>query len=415
MAVCGPFIYGIFIRRYAWDISFRVASTIWDIPATGDLSYIPPYHISLIARSFLASFLLLSLWQSSNLIFTVFLRQAPTKHGLPLTDASGDPNGSLLKGLAGKKELPVNFAFLELVYIARDFADRRKTIFSDIDRLGGATWTQIMNLCLSKVLAVTTRISDSQKPPQQPHLSQSQTVQASALPNLTPPLRQDPILNTPSPPSTKREKVTSVVGTFAKSVGTSPQSRSPSAKQYLEQARSKLLTDGQQKTLTIENVKSEGTPYIVSFLRSPMGWPFRQTSARRINTVIFASPYHDLECIQNAIEALSLLAVASLREDNYGKVAQDIPLIIRAFTSTLDTTCNFIGGMRPHWTDVANSENDWPGEQAKLLCQQLREGLGRLLDAFEAYATELGLSASELQAAKRLVAQRDDVDSKNSS
>ena len=399
VAISGPLIYSICLRRYAWDVSFRIASTIWDIPATGDLSYIPPYHITLIARSFLASLLLLGLWQFSNLIFTTLLKQAPIKNGFPLTDGSSDPNGSLLKGLAGKRDIPVNFAFLELVCISQDFPERRKSIFSDIDRLGGATWTQVMSLCLSKVQVITTRISDAQRVPQQSPYAQEPAIQPPTSINITPPLRQDPVLNAPSPPSNKREKVFSAFGTFAKSVGESPQSQSQSAKEYLEAARSKLLTDNQQKMLTIENVKSEANPYITSFLKSPLGWPFRQTLDRRINTILFDAPCDDVECILNAINALSLLAVASLREDSYGKVAQDVPLIMRVFTGTLDTIDGFIGGMQAHWTDVTNS-NDTHSKELVALRQQLRVGLRRLLDAFESYAAELGLSIGEIQAAK---------------
>ena len=401
VAISGPLIYSIFLRRHAWDTSFRIASTIWNIPATGDLSYVPPYHVTLIARSFLASSLLLGLWQSSNLIFSTFLKQAPIKNGLPLTDGSSDPNGSLLKGLAGKKDLPVNFAFLELVCIGQDFPERRKSIFSDIDRLGGATWTQIMNLCLSKVQAISTRISDSQRVPQQLPDAQQPAVHPSTSTNITPPLRQDSILNAPSPPSNKREKAISAFGTFAKSVGESPQSQSQSqsAKRYLEAARSKLLTDNQQKTLSIENVKSEANPYITSLLKSPLCWPFRQTLDRRINTVVFDAPCDDVEYILNAINALSLLAVASLREDSYGKVAQDVPLITRVFMGTLDAIDGFIEGMQAHWTDVIGSK-DTHSKELIALRQQLRVGIRRLLDSFETYATELGLNVGEIQAAK---------------
>lgn len=401
VAICGPILYGIFLRQFAWSISYRIASVIWDIPPTGDLSYVPPYHITLIFRSFIASFILLSLWQFSNLVFSAYILQAPVKNGLPLTDASRDPNGSLLRGLRAKKALPKNFAMLELLYISRDFADRRKSLFADIDRPGGSMWSQVLNLCLGEISAISTRITEFQKPPQQQSQAPQNPNQVTMLPSITPPLRQDPILNTPSPPANRREKVRSAVGTFTKSLGNSPQSRSPSAKQYLESARSKLLTNGQQQALSIEGIKSEANPYLMQLLRSPLGWPFRQTFVRRVCRVVFAIPYSDLEALLNAIDALSLLTVGSLKEDDYGKVAQDVPHVIRVYVRTLASLQEFIDSMEPHWTDVYFNGVKKVTEIEKLQ-QWLSLGLRRMIDAFGGYAGELGLSADEIKNAKAL-------------
>ena len=399
VAASGPLLYTIFLRRYAWSVSYQIASTIWDIPATGDLSYIPPYHITLIFRSFIASFVLLGLWQLSNLVFSTYIMQLPVKNGLPLTEASSDPNGTLLRGLTAKKALPKNFATLELFYISRDFADRRKIIFADIDRPGGSMWTQVMNLCLGQILTISTRITEFQKPPQQHSQVPQSTGKVTSLPSITPPLRQDPILNTPSPPANRREKVKSAVGTFAKSLGDSPQSRSPSAKQYLESARSKLLTNGQQQMLSIEGVKSEANPYLTHFLRTPLGWPFRQTFVRRVCNVVFAMPFSDLEALLNAIDALPLLAEGSLKEDTYGKVAQDVPLVIRVYVSTLSSLQGFINSTEPHWTDV-NFKGNKRVAEIEALEQHLKLSIRRMIDAFGGYAGELGLSVDELKNAE---------------
>lgn len=401
VAATGPLIYGIFLRRYAWTMSYRIASSIWDIPATGDISYIPPYHVTLIFRSFSASFILLGLWQFSNLIFSLYMMQAPVKNGRPLTDASVDPNGSLLKGLTAKKQLPKNFAMLELLYIGRDFADRRRAIFSDIDRPNGSTWSQVMHLCLSEIQAVNTRVSEFQaQPQQQPQIQQSSN-QMSTLPSITPPLRQEPVINAPSPPANRREKLKSAVGSFAKSLGDSPQSRSPSAKQYLETARSKLLTQEQQQTLSIEGIKTEANPYLQQVLRTPIGWPLRQTFERRVSSVILAEPYSTIEILLNSIEGLSMLAVGSLKEDSYGKVAQDVPLIIRAYISTQDTIRSFVHNTTPHWTDIK-----FKGERriadVEAIEEELRLGIGRMIENFGAYSGELGLSVDEIKNARAI-------------
>ena len=104
MAVLGPMVYALFIRRAAWNCSLYFAALLWDVPAS-QLSYIPPYHYSLIFRSFTSSFLLITLWEFSNAIFSAYLTQEPMKREQPLPSISKDPNASLLNGLKAKREI----------------------------------------------------------------------------------------------------------------------------------------------------------------------------------------------------------------------------------------------------------------------------------------------------------------------
>ena len=104
MAVLGPIVYALFIRRAAWNCSLYFAALLWDVPAT-QLSYIPPYHYSLILRSLMSGLLLITLWEFSNSIFSAYLIQEPMKRELPLTSISKDPNASLMNGLSAKREI----------------------------------------------------------------------------------------------------------------------------------------------------------------------------------------------------------------------------------------------------------------------------------------------------------------------
>ena len=105
IAVVGPIVYALFIRRRAWNISMFLAKLVQDVAPVTELSYIPPYHISLILRSMTSGFLLIFLWQSSNAIFSAFFAQEPLKGGQPVTAASSDPNASLLGGLKSNKDV----------------------------------------------------------------------------------------------------------------------------------------------------------------------------------------------------------------------------------------------------------------------------------------------------------------------
>lgn len=104
MSIFGPVLYALFIRSTAWKCSLYIAELLWDVP-NSRLSYIPPYHISLIIRSFTSGSLLLTLWEVSNKVFSVYVAQEPLKKGQPLTSESKDPNGTLLIGLQSKREV----------------------------------------------------------------------------------------------------------------------------------------------------------------------------------------------------------------------------------------------------------------------------------------------------------------------
>ena len=106
MTIIGPIVYNLLIRQTAWSWTLFLAKLLWNLPKAAEPPRIPPYHISLIFRSVVSSFLLLTLWETSNAVFSAYVAQEPLKRGQPLTNDSRDPNGSLLSGLKSKKEVP---------------------------------------------------------------------------------------------------------------------------------------------------------------------------------------------------------------------------------------------------------------------------------------------------------------------
>ena len=404
----GPFIYGLFMRRTAWSWSLTFARIIWDIPVVPELSYIPPYHILLIFRTMIWGFFLSLLWDVSNATFTAYISQEPLKNGKPLTD----DNGSLLNGLKAKKEMTKAFAFWELALLPR-FAGRRKLVYTDYDRPGGSAWTQFATICLNNFTSMTNRIAlfqnpDSNKPPP---LKEDDF---QTLPRLSTPLRQDPVLQNSLPPTTRLEKLESNIGSFAKSYGNSPptppsqQPLSPRGKQYLNSARQKLLTHGQQETFSPTGIRDVFNDYLMQFIRSPLGSPFRQTFRRRICSVVLGDPYSELSIIVDSITALSSLACSSTTEDTYGNVSKDVPSLIRTFCSTTTILENFISQTPPHWTDVNFQERDRKIEEIDIILAALKGGLKKMVRTFGVYAGELKLGEGELRMARRIAGIEDD-------
>lgn len=263
-----------------------------------------------------------------------------------------------------------------------------------------------MTLSLGKILEISNRIAEYQNPT--PKMAPQITIET--LPNITSTtIRHDNIFRNTQAPTTRREVIESNVGTIAKSYGQAPQPAKPketienlraSTTQYLDTARQRLLTQGQQETFSKNGLLAVFNEYLMWFLRSPAGYPFRRTLRRRVCTVVLGTPYSELHPIVDSITALSALAKASITEDSYGLVAKDVPLLIRAFVSIILSIEGFVRGLQPHWTDVEFTESDRKIEEIELIVGALKGGLRDIVGAFGSYATELGITAGEIRNAK---------------
>lgn len=115
---------------------------------------------------------------------------------------------------------------------------------------------------------------------------------------------------------------------------------------------------------------------------------------------MLGSPHSAFDQIVDAIGILSRLAVASLQEDDFGRVSKDVPTLIRTFAATISMLETFVAGMSVHWTDV--TFKDRRVEEVDILVAALREGLKAMLVAFEEFSAELEIGEREMREAKRL-------------
>lgn len=141
---------------------------------------------------------------------------------------------------------------------------------------------------------------------------------------------------------------------------------------------------------------------MIQFLQTPLGAPFRHTFKRHASAVVLGTPYGGFGPIIDAINALTKLAVCSLKEDSYGQVHQDVANIMRTFTSTAEVLDNFIQTMPFHWTDVEAKREEVP--EVAMILAALREGLRDLVNEFGEFKELLGLSVAEMRKAKETVA-----------
>ncbi|KAL2809972.1 nucleoporin protein Ndc1-Nup [Aspergillus granulosus] len=425
-AVC-PVVYTFFLRRRAWSYVMSFAKLFWDFPrsAADPPGLIPPVHPLLITRTLFSGGLLVLLWQTTNLFFSIFLSKEPLKRGQPLTAEAKDPNGSLLNGLKAKRETVRAFAFWELVYISQQFPDRRKAIFNDIEREGGSAWTQILEASTEVIKGISARIDDTKTSTSvpKPSTTEKPSPVLHTLPRLTDSPKADNIFASSPKSTTTQAKLgegfSKTLRSFGESPDWTPKARAR-ARDAFDRASSIVLSpERKQRLLGSQDIKLlTGTsptkpenlhPLIIRLLRSPVGHFLRQTYARRLCGIVLGTPTASLSSVIDSIESLTRLLIASLQEDPYGKVQADVPGVVRLFTETATSLNQFAhGGLEIHWTDANFPPSSNPAAQAEarrvpeveLVIDTLKGSLKSLLAAFNPYLKDIGLVGKELRLAK---------------
>ena len=162
----GPFIYTLTIRQWLWKFHLTFAKLFWNLSrANARATGLPPCNPYLMLKSFCLGFLLLSLWMATSIVFSLLLNQEPVKKGMPLSNGSKDPNGTLLTGLRAKRDVVKTFAFWELAFISEQLPERRKAIFADIERPEGPCWASMQAAILEIIRQIDARIAAINPPP----------------------------------------------------------------------------------------------------------------------------------------------------------------------------------------------------------------------------------------------------------
>ncbi len=105
ITVAGTIFYALFLRQTVYSWAFSVVRSLYSLANVTRPSRFPGLA-DLMGRFTVESFLLIYLWEFSNVAFSAYVAQEPMKKGRPLTDDSKDPNGSLLLGLKSRKGIP---------------------------------------------------------------------------------------------------------------------------------------------------------------------------------------------------------------------------------------------------------------------------------------------------------------------
>jgi nucleoporin NDC1 len=306
-------------------------------------------------------------------------------------------------------------AFWELVLITTRFPERRETIYSELDRANGSTWTQIQTLCMAEITSIKARIDKYNSPVAPSTTTPPPASQVPGRKPITAPLKTDPIFAKAPPPATELRKAATYIGDVARRHGNTPGAQP--LREALEYGSQKLLTDGQRSQIAPEHIQQTANGLLVQVVHSPVGYIFRQSFSRRASSVIFGgaivegSEYSTASVTVSAIDALTQLLVQSLKEDKYAQVSKSVPTIIRAYAEAIHATELFLKDMVPHWSDVKfQKPKRGKVEDVNVLLEALREGLEDIFGAFGEYLEGMGMGAQEIVGFKGLCAWRPALD-----
>lgn len=419
--LAGSTVYFLGLRHFIWYRYYNFASHFISLAKTSKPTGLPPFVNLVTMFAFQATFLVL-LWNFVNTTFNLYMAQEPLKKDRPITADSKDPNGSLLIGLKSKKhdskvypagilnevESELNYpqytAFWELALITERFPDRRKTIYGELERKKAPTHKQITDICLAELRAIVERINTATDPDYNPNEDgkKKSPQPIELVPQIAQPLNDKSVTGPGEAPVTRLQKLGNVTGEIARTRSSPQNAQNAIAAKYLRKGQDKV-DEGVKEAKTALDIYKE------RFARSPVGWFLRSSLRRTASVVVNGSPYSKQHLILCAITTLTNLTVSSLKEDEYGQFQGMVPEIIRAFTQAIKTVEAYMKDLAIHWTDVetlAQPEADRKKvEEVDVVLTASKEGLAKILGAFNEYLEALGMNRTDIQDAKKCVAR----------
>lgn len=366
-AVC-PFIYSFMLRRTLWRFHLFFAGLFFNVARSSARPIgIPPVLGTMLTTIVVGFWLSLS-WELCALSLIAYFKKPPVKNDMTWTAVGKDPNGSLLNGLKLRPGILKTFAFWELVIITQNHQERRRAIFSDIDRPTGSVWGQMLTEALKVVKQIDERIQPT--PVADPTAAQQP---AATLPK---------ILRPQSEAARTQEEKTLLALKSNKN----------------ERARQRLLNIADDK---LKQLGSHPDPIRVPELpdtstavwkfTSSFSWFFGSSPAAKINALVLGTPHSNAATIVDATEAITRMLIASLQDDAYGKAMAGVPEAVKQFAKTIALIETLI------------EQNPTHGgiDDVEIVLNRLKAGLSELLSAFQMFLSDSGLGIADLKAAKK--------------
>ncbi|BGP45937.1 hypothetical protein JCM10450v2_001772 [Rhodotorula kratochvilovae] len=343
------------------------------------MRYNGAYSLTLAARAFSSAMLFFLVAEAAYVCFEVYATQPMT-----VSQFASNPNQALLSGLRSSDPYFKSFAFLELSLLTLTDPKRREAIFKDVKpgSASGGAWAEISRECL---LLVGTELQRAKGKGRLPSRSSAPASYSSSAQQEQPspsraPVRNENVFQPVRPSFFDKLALSASSSSSSDPAASGALGTSPAARKAVEAVKAAAAAPAAQEALsTAVSAASGAVARVPSILQSSTLVPTRVVDAarqvakagerapaadelpqvygfeRRLALVVpralrarmfdIGMEYDAGVCTPRrresvwAVQALSNLICASLKEDPYGVTQRDIPKVLEAlvrYLSVLD-------------------------------------------------------------------------------
>ncbi|GAA5933058.1 Ndc1p [Sporobolomyces koalae] len=390
------------------------------------------YSFTLALRAVSSSFMFFVLWEATHIIFEVYATQP-----MSVSQFASNPNQSLLSGLRSDDPYYQQFAYHELATLTLTSPARREAIFKDVKRSSssGGAWSELSRECLVLIgtelqrakgrgrIAVTatgvqpssTRTASGQPESNGSTQSNKATIKSGDVFVPTKSSFFDRVSATASnssstPPSIPLgpaaplvDKASNAVSSAVSTAQSTIVSRVPSILQTASLSGGSGTSqgrDGGESQAAPRVLNVEDVPVVVGIETKLAKWV---PGGLRAGWFEIVPEYRIARCLTKvqttvcAIQALSNLTCASLKEDSFGVAQRDIPKILEGYVrfltvlDSLEREFELIAQDKEHETDGKERAERWRQVEKTtvgIVQDALRHGARSILTEFAPYLTE---------------------------
>ncbi|KAJ8081797.1 hypothetical protein PM082_007643 [Marasmius tenuissimus] len=370
---------------------------------------LPFYHYKLLFRAWFLGFTTVVTWEFSEALFDTYVSQS-----IVISSSTADPTVTLVSGVSSSDRVFKFFALSELREFATDtssIGSSRRTEFFGNQKYSPTLWSQLSREILLVLGQDYQLLLRRGAPPSTTSASVPAPTSPPALPATPAKLIERPIFQ-----SSKKSPLKTVIDSFAADGSFSQVVEAGAEAAHLPEAiknvEDTLLRPGLERGKGEVKKGLDGAKGIVErtrglafgvIRRHAPGWVGTGisktkewwTEERLSRAVEGCVPFRELDAV--AVEVLSHLVCASLKEDRYGVVQRDTPKILEAMLSFLTAVEEYQQEintqLQPHSDEQLTPEEaakrealqmeiDRAGESLSVICNELKEGVGRIVQTF---------------------------------
>ncbi|KAH8552145.1 nucleoporin protein Ndc1-Nup [Umbelopsis sp. PMI_123] len=380
--ILGNYILYLVFRRTIYWHGAHIAGLFTKMLDTPIISF-GWLNIYLFLQLFLSGGLISFSWELFDQLYDMYLTQP-----LVVSQLALDANPCLLSGLQmHEKPFIQALAYSELARISKSDHHRRATIYNDIGTNNvDSAWKKISNECMKTIDEVKNTIvaeyrrSDVIPPPVQLR-SDTATERTVSIRTITPieqeisnsRISRKPVV------AYQDEDVEDRTGDILRSIAELPK--------MLPVTHSKVTTVAD--SFNLEDPKKELEGWLARIHGYIRQWPiwnqlFSQGLVRKVQSL-----FPNSQITLYAIESLSNLTCASLKEDECGQVQRDIPVVIDCMLGCLQEVESLMYNPPASYSALtASSDSRITIREPLQIINALKSGLYQIVITFEPYLSE---------------------------